>query len=257
MGTALVQGTIQAGAVNSADVFCADHFAEATQAASEKMNAIACQSNSEVVAKADVVLLCTKPAQIPDVLAEVADSIHANTLFISVAAGVKIQAMEAASPAGTRIVRCMPNTPALIGKGAGAYAAGSQATADDLEIAHRILGSVGEAIEVPENLLDAVTGLSGSGPAYTYTFIESLADEAIEQGIEPDQAVKLAALTVLGGAAMVLETEFTPAELRQHVSSPNGTTVAGLQAMGEAGFVEASRAAVKAATARSIELGKA
>ena len=150
----------------------------------------------------------------------------------------------------------MPNTPALIGKGAAAFSLGALATAADAEIARQLLGSVGEVVQTEESLLDAVTGLSGSGPAYVYLFIEALIDAGVKNGLNHEQANALAIQTTIGAAHMVKETGQTPAELREMVTSPGGTTLAGLKALDEANFATICGQAVDAATKRSKELGK-
>ena len=176
-------------------------------------------------------------------------------LFISIAAGVTITAIEEALGSDARVIRVMPNTPALIGQGASAYALGTHATASDSELAASLLASVGTVAEVPEKLLDAVTGLSGSGPAYVYTIIEALADGGVLCGLPKDKAVQLAAQTVAGAANMVLSTGEHPAALRDQVTSPGGTTIAGLQTI-EAGNLRATLIdAVEAACSRSKQLG--
>jgi pyrroline-5-carboxylate reductase len=150
----------------------------------------------------------------------------------------------------------MPNTPALVGKGAAAFASGSDATAEDSEFARCLLGSVGLAFEVDEPLIDTVTGISGSGPAYVYTFIEALADGALLEGLPRDQALALATQTVLGAATMVAESGEHPALLRDRVTSPGGTTIAGLAALEEGAFRSTTIKAVKAATEKARELGQ-
>jgi pyrroline-5-carboxylate reductase len=155
-----------------------------------------------------------------------------------------------------RVIRAMPNTPALVGMGAAAYCLGSTATRDDAATAARLLGAVGLAVEVPERLMDAVTGLSGSGPAYVYLVIEALADGGVRSGLPRADALKLAAQTVLGAASMVMETGEHPAVLKDMVTSPGGTTIAGLAELERHGLRAALIDAVTAATRRAAELGK-
>ncbi len=179
-----------------------------------------------------------------------------NALLVSIAAGVTLNRLAAALPTGQRIVRVMPNTPCLIGKGASGFALGKHATKPDGELVASLLSAVGVAFEVPEKLLDAVTGLSGSGPAFVYSMIEGLANGGAAEGLSPELALELAARTVSGAAEMVLQTGETPAVLRDRVTSPGGTTVAGLGVLRERGFGDAVIEAVKAATRRSVELGQ-
>jgi pyrroline-5-carboxylate reductase len=177
-------------------------------------------------------------------------------LVISIAAGLTLAALEDSAAENFRIIRAMPNTPALVGQGAAAYCLGTRATAEDSQIAKSLLGAVGIAIEVPERLMDAVTGLSGSGPAYIYLVIEALADGGVRAGIPRVDALRLAAQTVLGAASMVVETGDHPAVLKDMVTSPGGTTIAGLAVLERHGVRSALIEAVSAATQRATELGK-
>ncbi|MBC8125803.1 MAG: pyrroline-5-carboxylate reductase, partial [Gloeobacteraceae cyanobacterium ES-bin-144] len=177
-------------------------------------------------------------------------------LVISIAAGITVAALETAAASQIRVIRAMPNTPALVGKGAAGYCIGTRATAEDAETARVILGSVGLAVAVPERLMDAVTGLSGSGPAYIYLVIEAMADGGVRQGLPREDALRLAAQTVLGAAAMVLETGKHPAVLKDMVTSPGGTTIAGLAELERRGLRAALIEAVVAASQRATELGK-
>jgi pyrroline-5-carboxylate reductase len=177
-------------------------------------------------------------------------------LVISIAAGVTLAALEGAVSENFRIIRAMPNTPALVGHGAAGYCLGTRATPADAATAQALLGAVGLAIQVPERLMDAVTGLSGSGPAYIYLVIEALADGGVRAGIPRVDALRLAAQTVLGSAAMVLETGEHPAVLKDMVTSPGGTTIAGLATLERHGVRSALIEAVTVAAERAAELGK-
>ncbi|MEM8705973.1 MAG: pyrroline-5-carboxylate reductase [Actinomycetota bacterium] len=175
--------------------------------------------------------------------------------LLSIAAGITTAAMEAALPDGTVVVRSMPNTPALVGQGMAAIAPGALADADDLAWAASILDAVGRVVTVDEHELDAVTGVSGSGPAYVFHFAEALTAAGIAQGLSPEVADTLTRQTLLGAATLLNDSGEDPAQLRVNVTSPNGTTHAGLEVMYERGFADVIDAVVAAATARSVELG--
>ena len=177
-------------------------------------------------------------------------------LLISIAAGVTLARMEAALPAGARVIRVMPNTPALVGASASAFACGKSATPEDGQLAQKLFSSVGVALQVKETLLDAVTGLSGSGPAYVFLMIEALSDGGVAAGLPRDIATKLAAQTLLGSAKLLLETGQHPAALKDMVTSPGGTTIEGLHELEKAGVRGALINAVRAATDKSKKLGQ-
>ncbi|HEX7652452.1 MAG TPA: pyrroline-5-carboxylate reductase, partial [Verrucomicrobiae bacterium] len=203
-----------------------------------------------------VLFLATKPDQVPAVLQEISGTITKEHLIISIAAGVTLAKMEAALPADARVIRVMPNTPALVGAGASGYALGKNATAADGAIANKLLSAVGIAMAVKENLLDAVTGLSGSGPAYVYQFIEALSDGGVAAGLPRDVATRLAAQTVLGGAKMVLDTGMHPGVLKDQVTSPGGTTIEGLHELESGKLRGTVMSAVRAAADKSRKLGQ-
>ena len=212
--------------------------------------------NRAVVAAADVVVLAVKPQIAGVVMDEVRGEWEPDKLLVSILAGTPLTRLM--DGFGTpRVVRVMPNTPSLVGAGAAGYAVGPGATRQDAELVGRILAAVGIAVEVPESMLDAVTGLSGSGPAFVYTVIEALSDGGVRAGLPRPLATRLAAQTVFGAARMVLDGDDHPAVLKDRVSSPGGTTIAGIQALEERGLRAALIAAVEAAAKRSLELSRA
>ncbi|MGC3970060.1 MAG: pyrroline-5-carboxylate reductase [Pirellulales bacterium] len=255
MAAALAGGFVRAGLVRAEALSYHDPVEAAATAFQASAGGKSAKTNREVAAAADVLFLAVKPQQVAAVVGELKGH-AAGKLVVSVAAGVTLQALQHGLGEGARVVRVMPNTPCLVGKGASAFALGSHATADDGELVQKLLESVGSCYRLDEKLLDAVTGLSGSGPAFVYVMIEALADGGVRMGLPRDVALGLAASTVFGAAAMVLETKEHPGRLKDQVTSPGGTTIAGLQAL-EVGAVRGDLiSAVEAATRRSIELGK-
>ena len=250
MATALARGLIRAGA-NPAHVCASDPVDAAARAFESETGAKILPGNQEVVGESTVVVLAVKPQYVSRVVGEVSGSISEQHLVVSIAAGVSISQIESDLQTQRRIVRVMPNTPCLIGAGAAAVAAGSSATEADAEFVKRLMETVGVAMVVPESQLDAVTGLSGSGPAYVYQIIEALSDGGVRMGLPRDTSTRLAAQTVLGAARMVLETGEHPGALKDAVTSPGGTTIAGLHALEEGGLRASLMNAVQAATNRS------
>lgn len=256
MGSALTLGAIKAKVFEARDLVAFDPLPAAIEALGPGVTAA--DSLEQAIEASDIVLLCVKPYQIHEVLSRVAEinKDPQSLLAISIAAGLTLAAMEESCNNKARLVRCMPNTPALVGQGAAAYAKGSLATPDDSAFAQKLLGSVGLAYEVPESLIDTVTGVSGSGPAYVYTFIEALADGGLLEGLPRDQALALAAQTVLGAATMVVESGEHPAILRDRVTSPGGTTIAALATLEEGAFRSTTIKAVRTAIEKARELGQ-
>ncbi len=254
MGRALIEGMLRAEVVEPGDVTVRDLQSAAMERFVEDFGVSSVESNARAVSAAEVVLLCVNPQDMRDVLHGL-EGLEGSRLYISIAAGVPLSMIEEALPAGQRVVRVMPNTPSLIGMGAAAYALGSDAGEHDAETVERILRAVGTVARVPEKLLDAVTGLSGSGPAYVYTVIEAMADGGVRMGLPRATALELAAQTVAGAAALVGHTGESPSALRDMFTSPGGTTIEGISVLEEYGVRSAFIEAVCAATRRSEELG--
>ncbi len=251
---ALARGFVQAKLANASGITASDPSREAMkQFADAVPGSRAAGSNADVVPGADVIVLAVKPQHLATALAELRGSVTAEVLVVSVVAGATIATL-IEGLGSQRVVRVMPNTPCLIGQGATGYAMGPGTNDGDAQLVNELFGSVGIAYELPEELLDVVTGLSGSGPGYIYTVIEALADGAVEMGMPRETALALAAQTVRGAASMVMETGQQPAALRDQVASPGGTTVAGLNALEQHGLRAALMAAVEAATKRAREL---
>jgi pyrroline-5-carboxylate reductase len=256
MATALGQGLVQAGLVGKDRLLASDPAEAARERFSRIVGAKATSDNLQVVDGSDVLILAVKPQQMPELLAQLRGKIGGRHLVLSIAAGVRCATMAESLGATTRLARVMPNTPCLVGRGACAYCLAGAATAADGDLVGQILGAVGTAFQVEEKLMDAVTGLSGSGPAFVYVMIEALSDGGVRMGLPRQVATTLAAQTVFGAASMVLSTGEHPAVLKDRVASPGGTTIAGLQAMESGGVRAALIAAVEAAARRSAELAR-
>jgi len=257
MATALIRGLLDAALVAPRQILVADVDAEKAQTLVSGHGVSACASNPELIRQADLVVLAVKPQHMVGVLDEIAPALRAaEQAFISIAAGVSLAKIQSHLGDEARVVRVMPNTPALIGAGVAGIAAGARATPDDVARTRAIFEAVGVAVVLDERDLDAVTAVSGSGPAYVFYFIESFIEAAIDAGLAPEVAALLVKRTVLGAARMANELTPAPAELRQAVTSRGGTTEAALRILREKGFQALLKRAVEAARERSIELGK-
>jgi pyrroline-5-carboxylate reductase len=256
MATALAKGFISAGCCSAAEVSASDVVSAAREHFQAETMAVAATGNAEVVETSDILFLSVKPQNMAAVLAELKPLLQPRHLVISIAAGITLTTIEGGLGGNCRVIRVMPNTPCLVNASASGYSLGSSATAVDGETVERLLSAVGLAMKVPEHLLNAVTGLSGSGPAFVYQIIEALSDGGVRVGLPRDIATKLAAQTLLGAAKMVLETGEHPGQLKDAVTSPGGTTIAGLHALEQGGLRASLMNAVFAATQRAIELGK-
>jgi pyrroline-5-carboxylate reductase len=257
MAAAIVDGLLSSKTVERDGIRASDPTRERREALASQHGIVTHEHNAELVAWADLVVLAVKPQVVERVLADVGTSFQPNTLLVSVAAGVPTAAIEARVAPSVRVVRAMPNTPALVRAGATALAAGSRATPEDLELSRALFDAVGRTVTLDEHLLDAVTGLSGSGPAYVMLIIDALADAGVNVGLSRETARLLATQTLYGSAKLALETGRHPAELKDMVASPGGTTIRGVAALEAGGLRAALIDAVKQATERSAELGRA
>jgi pyrroline-5-carboxylate reductase len=253
MGSAIIRRLVGGGQVPPENLIYYDPDL-ARQAQMSELGVEAALDNAEVM-HAKVVVLAVKPQILPEVLAAVKEFARPWHLIISIAAGVPLEALENAFP-NSRVIRVMPNAPTLVGAGMAALALGRGVTPEDLALAQELFKAVGEAVVVEERLMDAVTGLSGSGPAFVAVFIEALTDGGVKMGLPRPLAQTMAIQTVLGTARLCHEEELHPALLKDLVTSPGGTTIAGLHALESSGFRGAVMDAVAAAANRSKELGK-
>ena len=256
MGEALIRGLLAASLVPADHITATDVRADRAAQLARQFGITTHADNRRLVREADVVILAVKPQIMASVLAEVAPAVTAQHLLVSIAAGVSTTAMRKALGKEARIVRVMPNTPALVLQGVAAIARGQGLGEDDLDTAREIFGAVGRAVVLDEDAMDAVTGLSGSGPAYVAIVIEALADGGVRVGLDRATAMTLATQTVLGAAQLLAETGLHPGALKDMVSSPGGTTIAGITALEEGGLRSTLIRAVERATQRSRELGR-
>lgn len=254
MGEALLRGLLSAGVYAPGEITVFDAKPERTQDVAAQFGVVAGGDLESVARTAQALLLAVKPQVVGTVLGALRDVLSPEQTLISIAAGVSTAQLESYFSQLVPVVRVMPNTPALVGKAASAICPGAHAREEHRALAHRIFGAVGLAVDTEEKLMDAVTGLSGSGPAYVYLFIEALSDAGVKMGLPRAVSTRLAAQTVLGGAQMVLETGMHPGELKDNVTSPGGTTIAALHALESRAFRAAVYDAVEASANRSREL---
>ncbi|MEE9255803.1 MAG: pyrroline-5-carboxylate reductase [bacterium] len=254
MGEALAGGMVRAGYAGMERIVIAEPLEERRKFLESKGYETV-TDGPDAVRGAGTVLFAVKPQDLGGVLEGLKAEVSADHLLVSIVAGARTSRFTEAFGESARVIRVMPNTPALVGSGAAGVCAGGAATPEDLRAAVEMLESVGRAVELPEAQLDAVTGLSGSGPAYVFQFIEALADGGVQAGLPSEAALMLAAQTVMGSARMVLDLNEPPGRLRDMVASPGGTTNEGLRALEKGGLRAAVIDAVMAATKRSAELG--
>lgn len=255
MGEAIIAGLLQGGRVPPTSLIASDIRPERLHAVKQSYGVLVTGNNSEAVAGADIVLLVVEPQVLDGVLCEIALSVRAAALVLSVAAGYPIARISRYLPQTGRIVRTMPNTPSAIHEGITAVAYGSGISEEDVRATQEVFESIGKVVEVDERVLDAVTALSGSGPAYIYVMIEALADGGVKMGLPRETAQLLATQTLIGAAKMFLESGAHPGALKDQVASPGGTTIAGLYELERGCFRGTVMAAVESAAKRSTELG--
>lgn len=250
MATAMIGGMLEKGLVEPQEVIGSSKTNATLEKVKEKFNITTVLDNRKVAAEADVLFLAVKPLLFPEIIAEIKDCVRAETLIVSIAAGRMLSYLkEAFGRPELKIVRCMPNTPALVMEGCTGICAGEEVPEEDVERVVRLTEAFGRAEVVPEKLMDAVVGVSGSSPAYVFIFIEAMADAAVAAGMPRKQAYRFAAQSVLGSAKLVLETGLHPGELKDMVCSPGGTTIEAVKVLEEKGF----RGAVMDAAAACIE----
>ncbi len=257
MGEALAKGLIRAKLSTADNIIVSDVDSKRCHVFEEETGMKTTQDNREVTANSDVIILAVKPNIMGTILEELKNDITSEHLVVSIAAGIPLNFMESSLNEGCRVIRVMPNTPCLVGETAAGYALGKNAIQDDGELVGRILNAVGKSYLLEEKYLDAVTGLSGSGPAFIYTVIDALADGGVKMGLPRDVATELAAQTTFGAAKMVLDSDTHIGELKDSVTSPGGTTIEGLHALEKGGLSNTLINAVEAATKKSKRLGKA
>ncbi len=251
MATAMIGGIINKGIVKPADILGSSRTAESVERAEKAFGIQGCTDNVQVAGAADLLILSVKPQMYPAVIAQIKDAVGKDTVIISIAPGKTIQWITALFEKEVKLVRCMPNTPALVGEGCTGVCFAQNVSDSEKEQVLEILGSFGKAMEVPEHLMDTVVGVSGSSPAYVFLFIEAMADAAVADGMPRKQAYEFAAQSVLGSAKMVLETGKHPAELKDMVCSPGGTTIEAVRVLEEKGFRSSVIEAQKACVAKS------
>lgn len=256
MATAMIQGLLRAKVTTADRIVASDVSSDCRETLKELTGIEVYAENRPVVQQSEVVVLAVKPQVMAEVLAEIKSAVTAKHLVISIAAGITLRQLSEALGPRARIIRVMPNAPSLVGAGAAGFCLGPKATVEDADLVKRILTVGGKAFELPERLLDAVTGLSASGPAFVAVIIEALSDGGVQVGLPREIASALAAQTVYGAAKMLMETGWHPGMLKDMVTSPGGTSAAGLHALEKGGLRAALQDAVVAATRRAQELGR-
>jgi len=260
MAEAIIKGMLSSSLIKASNILASEPSKSRQTFLTSEYKIKMVKDNLDLVKKADILIVAVKPQIISEVLNGIADQVDAKKLVISVAAGVPVSKIEGALSSGKKkklsVVRTMPNTPAVVQEGVTAISPGKGVSKSDLKISHEIFQAVGRTVEVPEEQIDAVTGLSGSGPAYIFMIIEALSDAGVKMGLSRDVANELTVQTVLGSALLVRETGASPGDLKNRVTSPGGTTIAGLHALEKGSLRATLMNAVEKATLRSKELAE-
>ncbi len=257
MGEALIKGMLLSQSFGPQQLLASDKVSQRLNYLTETYKIKVFKKNSEVVRRSDVIILAVKPQNLEEALKEMREGFSKDKLLISILAGIPVGKLQGILKRGARVIRAMPNAPALVQEGATAIFRGDQATEKDVQIARRIFDSVGKTIILQdESLMDAVTGLSGSGPAYVFVILEALSDGGVAMGLSREVATNLAIQTIAGAAKLARESRKHPGELKDMITSPGGTTIVGLKKLEEGGLRASLMEAVEAATLRSKELSK-
>ena len=257
MGEALVSGLITSGSSNPENIICTDIRMNKLESVAKKYGVVTLTENIKAVEFSDIIIYAVKPQIIASVLKETASCLDMSKLIISIAAGVPLAAIESCLKKELRLIRVMPNIAAFVKESASVIAAGANATKEDIDLSMAIFNSMGKSIFLKENILmDAITGLSGSGPAYIFLIVDALADAGVKMGLSRDDALFLSTQTILGAAKLLMETKEHPGRLKDMVTSPGGTAIAGIHTLEKGGLRTTLINAVEAATQRSKELGE-
>ena len=256
MGEALIDGLLHSRSSVPENIICSDVKKEKLKSVREKYGITSKTNNPDVVKASDIIIYAIKPQIMTKILKETADFLDSSKIIISIAAGVPLSAIESCLNKELRLVRVMPNIAAFVREGASAIAPGRHTSEGDLKIAKAVFDSVGKSVIIEESLMDAITGLSGSGPAYIFLIVDALADAGVKMGIARDDALFLSSQTVLGAAKLLMDTKEHPGKLKDKVTSPGGTAIVGLHTLEEGGLRTTLINAVEAATNRAKELGE-
>jgi pyrroline-5-carboxylate reductase len=256
MGEALISGLVHSRSSIPENIICSDIRKDKLKSIKETYGVVTAKNNLDVVKASEIVIYAIKPQIMASILKETADCLDMSKIIISIAAGVPLAAIESCLNKDLRLIRVMPNIAASVKEGAAAIAPGKHALKDDLKLSKAIFDSVGQSVIIEGNLMDAITGLSGSGPAYIFLIVDALADAGVKMGLSREDALFLSSQTVLGAAKLLMETHEHPGKLKDKVTSPGGTAIAGLHTLEEGGLRTTLINAVEAATKRAKELGE-